>query len=282
LTITIDGVAVTHAIAGGANTLALAVVNINTQFGAAGVTASTDTTGKIVLTSSTKGANSSIAVSGAAAATLFGASTATAGVSRTAQSVADALNTGFAADAELTKAGLQATISGTQITVASQNGTFFRVNTRGANAYIGFGITGVTFTGNTINVANNTALDANGTSNTTAISYAALAYGNSDQAITISANDAAGAIQTRTITLQNDSTTVRNGRSIDESINYINSQLQQSNNSTLQKIVAVKENVGHIEKINFISSLGAFTVGVGSSANADGLNSGAAATKDSA
>jgi flagellin len=141
---------------------------------------------------------------------------------------------------------------------------------------------GVTFTGNTIGVANNTVLDANGTSNTTAISYSALAYGNSDQALTISANDAAGAIQTRTITLQNDSTTVRNGRSIDETINYINSQLQQSNNSTLQKIVAVKENVANVEKINFISSLGSFTVGLGSGANADGLNGGTAATENSA
>ena len=38
---------------------------------------------------------------------------------------------------------------------------------------------------------------------------------------------------------------------------------------TLQKIVAVKEvTVGGVEKINFISSLGSFSVGVGSSANA--------------
>ena len=68
--------------------------------------------------------------------------------------MADAFNTGFAADAELTKAGMQATISGTQITVASQNGTFFRLNALvAANANIGFGITGVTFTGNTVGVA---------------------------------------------------------------------------------------------------------------------------------
>jgi flagellin len=127
--------------------------------------------------------------------------------------------------------------------------------------------------------------DANGATQTTAIDFSALAFGNDDQAITVSANDSNGALQTKTITLQNDSSTgnPRNGRSIDEAINYINTQLQQSNNPTLQKIVAVKEVDGSgNEQINFLSSLSAFSVGLGSSVNGDGLNGGVAASENSA
>jgi flagellin len=124
-------------------------------------------------------------------------------------------------------------------------------------------------------------LDAHGASQTAAISFGALAYGSDDQAITISANDSTGSLQSKTITIQNDGT-ARNGRSLDETIGYINTQLQQSNNATLQKIVAVKEVSGGNEKINFVSSLSGFSVGVGSSANGDGLNSGTAESASSA
>jgi len=64
-------------------------------------------------------------------------------------------------------------------------------------------------------------------------------------------------------------------------VSYINSQLQQSNNSTLQSIVAVKENVDGTEKINFLSALPSFSVSVGSSPNTNGLNGGIAQTFNS-
>ena len=123
-------------------------------------------------------------------------------------------------------------------------------------------------------------LDSQGATNTTAINYTALTYGSDDQAITVAGNDAGGAMQTMTITLHND-TTARTGRSIDETVNYINTQLQQSNNATLQKIVAVKERSGSTEQINFLSSLATFSVGLGSSINADGLHAGVAASENS-
>jgi flagellin len=124
-------------------------------------------------------------------------------------------------------------------------------------------------------------LDANGVTNTQAISFGALAYGTDDQGLTVSANDNNGALQTLTFTLQNDATS-RAGRSLDETISYINTQLQQSNNATLQKIVAVKENDGSGgEKINFLSSLSAFSVGLGSSTNGNALNGGTAASENS-
>jgi flagellin len=286
LTITVDSVAKTHTIAVGATTLALALIDINTQWAADGVVATSDAAGHIVLTSTSKGANSTLAVSGAASTVLFGAGppAGVAGVSRTLQSVVDALNAGFAGDAEMTKAGLQAAINGTAVQVLSQNSTYFRVNARGTAAGdVGFGITGATFTSSlTVASATNIVDDSNGASNSTALSYAALAYGNDDQAITVSANDLAGAIQSKTITLHNDAAAARQGRSIDEAINYINTQLQQSNNATLQKIVAVKEDVAGAEKINFLSSLTAFSVSVGSSPNSDGVSGGAASTVASA
>ena len=159
----------------------------------------------------------------------------------------NALNTAFSTDAEMQKAGLKATEAGGVVTIASTNNTYFRLNTgtSGASANLGFGVAGASFTSNLTAAAANFAVsDSNGASNTTSLSFAALQYGNDDQAITISANDTSGALQTLNITLNNDSAATRNGRSIDEAVAYINSKLQQSNNATLQKIVAVKENVG--------------------------------------
>ncbi len=135
---------------------------------------------------------------------------------------------------------------------------------------------GAGFAGPTVSSAANSVLDANGATNTGALAFAAMNYGSDDQAITFSANDATGALQSKTITLRNDNT-ARTGQSIDEAIEYINSQLQATNNTTLQKIVAVKENSGGTEKINFLSSLSGFSLSVGTSANGDGFNGAAVA-----
>jgi flagellin len=113
------------------------------------------------------------------------------------------------------------------------------------------------------------------------MSFSALKYGDDTQAITISANDPTGILQSKTITLQNNAT-ARSGRSIDEAVSYINSQLQQSNNPALQKVVAVKDNSSGVEKINFLSSLNSFGVTVAGTANADGVNDGAAQSADGA
>ncbi len=105
-------------------------------------------------------------------------------------------------------------------------------------------------------------------------------YGGDTQALTISANSSTGAIQSQTITLQNN-TTAQTGQSIDSAIAYINKQLQQSDNPTLQSIAAVKEDVSGVEKINFISSLGSFSVSFGSSPNGNGFSGAAGTTVNS-
>ena len=76
------------------------------------------------------------------------------GTARTETSLKDALNAAFSASSTLQKAGLQATVDGSHhFTVASNNGTAFRVNTSttGAPADIGFGHAGATFGGLTVN-----------------------------------------------------------------------------------------------------------------------------------
>jgi flagellin len=78
--------------------------------------------------------------------------------------------------------------------------------------------------------------------------------------------------QSKTITLRNDATS-RSGRSIDQVIDMINSQLQQTNNTTLQQIVAVKVNDAGTEKVQFLSDLSSFNVAIGSNATGSGLGS---------
>jgi flagellin len=162
-----------------------------------------------------------------------------------------------------------------------------------SDANLGFGLSGSSFaTANLTSLApKNFVVDSGGASQAlatltnpaTALAFNALLYGNDSQAITISANDANGNQQSTTVTLKNLATGAASdnqaGRNIDQAISYINAQLQASNNATLQKIVAVKQNVGNVDKINFISSLASFNVGVGSTANGvagtgDGVNGG--------
>ena len=141
---------------------------------------------------------------------------------------------------------------------------------QGTDASFGYGVGGATFAGNSATAASAAMFDAGGESATGALDFTALANGSDQQAITIAANDASGAQQSTTITLQNIAAN-RSGRSIDEAINAINSQLQQSDNSTLQKIVAVKVNDNGAEDIKFVSSLNSFTVSIGNTANNDGF-----------
>ena len=88
----------------------------------------------------------------------------------------------------------------------------------------------------------------------------------------MSANDSSGAAQTLAVVLRNDST-VRNAGSVDEAIDAINTALQQSNNSTLQQIVAVKDKASPAgtEGIRFTSTLAAFRIGIGTNKSTTGI-----------
>ena len=144
----------------------------------------------------------------------------------------------------------------------------------GTAADTGYGVTGATFTGNVQSAAPATsgAIDAGGSSQSNAFTFSPVLFGGDAQTVTVAATDPSGVHQALSITLHNDST-LRNARSIDEALNTINSQLQQTNNPTLQKIVAVKDNSAGVEKIRFLSTVNPFQVSVGTTANADGFGS---------
>jgi flagellin len=285
LTLTVDGGAERTVNFLTTTTIAMAAAQINTQASAGswGVSASVDADGHLVLTSATTGAASSVEITGGTARAAIGLAVAdNTGTSRTAASVASALNDAFATTAAFQNAGLRATVTGAgsdQITIASSNGTSFRATAggSGAAADIGFGTAGASFSTLSVGAAAASAINSQGATHTGALSFTALSYGGSDQAVTISTIDPNGAMQSATVTLRNDATG-RSGRSLDEAISHINQQLQQTNNPTLQKIVAVKTNDGGTEKINFVSSLKSFSVSVGSSANAQGIGGGTAQT----
>jgi flagellin len=258
----------------------------------------------ISIASQTKGATSGIALTAGSGNTASTGSIVTAlgmtqatlgtGTGPSLTSIVNTLNQAFSANSTLQKAGLQASTSngGTTLTIASSNQTNFRLDEYGtAGTNLGFGLTSGPFTGLTSGVSAASMIDAGGASvigtstgvtpASPAISFAALKYGSDSQGITIAANSASGVTQPPlTITLQNNNT-AQTGATIDAAVSYINQQLQQSNNSTLQSIVAVKENVGGQEKINFLSSLPSFSVSVGSSPNGNGLNGGTAETFNS-
>jgi flagellin len=146
----------------------------------------------------------------------------------------------------------------------------------GHEANLGYGTTGSTFTGNSVSSAPATSsrVDAGGSAATNAVNFAPLAFGSDDQVITIATNDSSGAAQSQAITLRNDATG-RSGRSLDEAINAINTALHQTNNPTLQNIVAVKDNSSGTEQLRFLSTNSSFKVAIGTTggSSADGAAS---------
>ena len=259
----------------------------------------------ISIASQTKGATSNISLTAGSGSTATTNSIVTAlgltvaslasGTNASLTSLTNTLNQAFTANTTLQDAGLQATSNGTDLTIASTNQSNFRLgeyDTTGTS--LGFGqpsMVNGAFTGLTSNVSKASMIDAGGTSalgngsTSPYMMFTPLEFGSDKQAITITANNTSGVQQPPvTITLRNDSGSeagATSGATIDSAVSYINQQLQQSNNPTMQSIVAVKENVGGTEEINFLSSLPSFSVSVGSSANGNGMNSGTAKTFNS-
>ena len=193
----------------------------------------------------------------------------------------EALNAAIASNATLSAAGLVATFDGAAITITSSNDSKFRLNSVGVTNNFGFNdrggaqATGVADTADT--QAGNTAINAfsaGGAQQTSLLSFTGIRGGGDDQTITITANNASGVSQSLGVVLRNDNT-VRNAGTVDEAIDAINTQLQQSNNDTLKQVVAVKDkaSAGGAEGIRFISNLASFKVAVGTNEGATGIGS---------
>lgn len=197
----------------------------------------------------------------------------------TASQITDKLNTALSANASLAAAGLTATQAAGVVTITSTNGTAFRLREAGgaaANQVLGFatgsatdaalGANASALSGTTA-VADNTNVvhfDAGGSYATKTLAFAPIQYGQDTQTVSFSATDSSGGSHNLSLVLENNAT-ARNARSLDEAIATINKQLLQSNDTTLQKIVAVKEydSTARVDKIAFISSLNDFGVTLG-------------------
>jgi flagellin len=189
-----------------------------------------------------------------------------------------ALNAAIAGNAALSAAGLVATNNGGEIQLASSNGSKFRINTVGNTNVFGFGsttVTGVADVNETQagDTAVNSFLSA-GAQQTGLLSFTGIRTGGDDQTITVVANDANGAEHSLAIVLRND-TTARNAGTVDEAIDAINSALKQSNDATLQKVIAVKDKANGVgaEGIKFASTLQNFRVAIGTNEGTTGIGS---------
>lgn len=190
----------------------------------------------------------------------------------------NALNAAFASNATLSAAGLVATNDGTNITITSSDGSKFRVNTVGATNVFGFNSAGATGVADVAETqAGNTDIAhfiSGGTQQTALLSFNPIRNGGDDQTLTLTASDTNGLEQSLAVVLRNDST-ARNAGTVDEAIRAINTALQQSNNPTLQKILAVKDksSAAGAEGIRLISTLPSFKATIGTNGSTTGVGS---------
>lgn len=185
-----------------------------------------------------------------------------------------ALNVAFAANATLKAAGLTAVDNGAGAITIASNGINFRVASIGATNVFGFNPgaatnTGVAQTANTASAASTAAtFDSNGAYQTGVLSFTGIQNGNDAQTVTLTSDNTSGVQQSLAVNLQS---ATPNARTLDEAITSINAQILQSNNATLQKIVAVKEQISGVDGIKFIGT-NAFQAAVGTSASGNGIN----------
>jgi flagellin len=202
------------------------------------------------------------------------------------------LNTALASNATTDAAGISASVNGGgNLVLSSTNGTAFRVaegQGTGADQILGFGpqtdLTNVLTTGaytggggtaiagdagsfatTGTSATNDPYFDAGGSAATSVFHFTPILNGQDDQTITISANDASGTAHSLAVVLSNNGT-ASNAGSLDEAIATINTALQDSDDSTLSQIVAVKNVITNTsatvtgEGIQFISALPSFSV----------------------
>jgi len=186
------------------------------------------------------------------------------------------LNTAFQSNALTRAAGLTAIDNGGNVEITSgTSATAFRLNMYGgADAGFGFVASGVgansaasatlTATAQTVTTSS-PSVDASGTSTSGFLNFTGISVNGSSQNITLSAPDANGTTHSIDIALNS-----TNASNIDQAISTINTTLQQSNDSTLGHIVAVKDQSGTASKsdgISFVSSLNNFDLSLGTTAS---------------
>jgi flagellin len=189
-----------------------------------------------------------------------------------------ALNAAIAGNATLAAAGLVVTANAGEIDITSSNGSKFRVNTVGAANVFGLNAAVATGVVDAAEVqAGDTTINsfiASGSQQTSLLGFTAIRTGGDDQTITILANDANGSEHSLAVVLKNDGTS-RNAGTVDEAIDAINTALQQSNDETLKKVIAVKDkaSAAGAEGLRFASTLSGFRIGIGTNEGGTGIGS---------
>jgi flagellin len=189
------------------------------------------------------------------------------------------INDAIATNTTLAAAGLVATNAAGQVQITSTNASNFRLASIGATNVLGFNnsaaaITGVTAAATTISATTTpNTFDAGGAQQSALIAFTPIRTGGDDQTITLTSDNTNGVQQSLSVILRNDATP--NARSLDEAIDTINNQILQSNNATLQKIVAVKEHSAatNADSIKFLST-SAFQVTAGTNGGDSGVAGG--------
>ncbi len=183
----------------------------------------------------------------------------------------DNLNTALQSNALTRAAGITAEDNGAgNIELVSNNNTSFRLNAYGANGTgVGFGFTNGAVnsaalgavTGSAQNGAGTPSLDANGTSSSGFLNFQGFTIAGNSQTVTLTAPDAQGDDHSISFSLSS-----ADAGNIDAALSSINTHLQQSNDSTLDQIVAVKDQQNGVDGIRFVSGLNNFTLSLGTTA----------------
>jgi flagellin len=179
------------------------------------------------------------------------------------------LNTAFQSNALTRAAGLTAVDNGGKVEIESNNSTAFRLNAYGAGTN-GFGFTGAGsvdsstvggVSGSAETGAATPSLDAQGTSTSGFLNFSGLTIAGNSQTVSLTAPDSSGSDHSISFSLSSS-----NAGTIDAALSTINNQLLQSNDPTLQSIVAVKDQSNGVDGIAFESSLQNFSLSLGTTA----------------
>jgi flagellin len=199
----------------------------------------------------------------------------TAGLVAAINDAIEAMVPATAADQAFLDAGIRAALStdGTNLTFeASETAFQVEAGNNTAGALLGF------FGASPAGTTTGARLEAAGVQQTDAMDWVNMTTNADAQTLTITAKDAAGSLHSLTINLDHTDATLdddaNDSVTLDEVLNYINDQLQNSGNSTLAGVAAVSRLNGGGDKLSFISSNPSFSVNVGDATAARGINSG--------
>ena len=251
--------------------------NNNLGLGSFGVAGSTVSAAVAVSSSATQ--DIQISVNGGAAVDL---GTLTSGATSTTGAAAiNAAIQSEAGAATLRQAGITASVVGGFVTLTSGTSATFAVNAVGATNAFGFtASTGVATPLASLQsgyaASAESEIQAQGenqsltTTGANTFNFIALTNGNDAQTVTLSAVDSSGNVHSINVGL-----TTSNAGSLDKTLATINTALQDSNDATLQSLVAFKQQSGSsntTEGIQFASSGATFTASLGATANGVGLS----------